>query len=254
MVRISLISAIVVAVLAGAAEAQPTCDPALVGESKNPLSYRMRGDRCEGIYAQEVSAISLDVRSLVGPLGSFDPARNAELALEWAAPPGATTPVRLRAFSLKERQYFRMDTAVPASRGSYLWPTEVVARVGLKKEEIGLVAWASLPGPGGSAREVYLPVRAGRAAAGEPGYEVTIVPSARLREVRISLSRIDGNGDSTDLRRDEELGFGYYPSGQPMTFSTRKLGPAGFYRLEISAIPFSGRPVTEKIEIYHAGD
>ena len=94
-------------------------------------------------------------------MSGFEPA----VVLKWKAPPASVRPVRVRAFSLKDREYFRMDTAVPAKYGGYRWPTEIVASVGLKREEIGLVAWTTLPGPGGSAREVYLPLHAGRAAA-----------------------------------------------------------------------------------------
>ncbi|HSG39216.1 MAG TPA: hypothetical protein VLE27_06230 [Thermoanaerobaculia bacterium] len=241
------------AVLAVPAGGGSHCDPALVSESKNPMSYRLRGNRCEGIYAQEVSSVSLDIRSLVKTPGLFDPSREPAVVLKWKAPPASVRPVRVRAFSLKDREYFRMDTAVPANYGGYRWPTEIVASVGLKREEIGLVAWTTLPGPGGSAREVYLPLHAGRAAAAKPGYQVAIVPSARLKEVRITLSRLDDRGSVAEvLRRDEELGFGFYPSGKPIEFPTGKLGETGFYRLEIAVKPVSGPPVKEDVELYHA--
>lgn len=240
---------------AGAAGAESLCDPNLPQDSKSPMAYHMRGDRCEGIYAQQVSSISIEVRSLVAGFGAFDPARNQELELAWTAPPGSKRDVRLRAFSFKPRTYYRMDTKVPSGRGTYLWPTDVLTSAELGKDDLGLIAWIDLPGPGGASRPVFLPLRAGAGAAqGKDGYEVTLIPSVKLSEVRVTVSRLDDKGNAVATVQDRELGFGYYPSAQPTVFSTGKLGPAGFYRLVITAIPKSGLSVEQDVELYHAGD
>jgi hypothetical protein len=237
---------------AAAAGAESLCDPNLPQDSDSPVSYRMRGDRCEGLYAQQVSAISIEVRSLVAGFGSFDPAKDAELVLAWTAPPGGTRDVRLRAFSFKPRTYYRMDAKVPAARGAYRWPTDVLDSVKLGRDELGLLAWTDLPG----SRTVYLPLRVGAGVARpKDGYEASLIPSVRLSEVRLTVSRLDAQGNATaTLRKDEELGYGYYPAGEPTVFSTGKLGPAGFYRLTVTAVPQSGLSVVQDIELYHPGD
>lgn len=240
---------------AGTAGAADLCDPNLPQDSKSPAAYHMRGDRCEGIYAQQVSAISVEVRSLVAGFEPFDPAKDGELALAWTAPPGSTQNVRLRAFSFKPRTYYRMDTAVPSVRGVYHWPSDVLASEKLGRDDLGLVAWIELPGPGGSTRPVFLPLRAGAGAAkGKDGYEVSLVPSVKLSEVRVTVSRLDDKGNAVAVVQDKELGFGYYPPALPTVFPTGKLGPAGFYRLVITAISKSGVPVEQDVELYHAGD
>lgn len=239
----------------GLMSAESLCDPNLPQDSKSPVAYHMRGDRCEGIYAQQVSSISIEVRSLVAGFGAFDPAKDEELVLAWTAPPGSARDVRLRAFSFKPRLYYRMDTAVPATRGAYHWPTDVLASEKLGKDDLGLIAWIDLPGPGGASRPVFLPLRAGAGAAqGKDGYEVTLIPSVKLSEVRVTVSRLDEKGNVVATVQDRELGFGYYPQALPTVFPTGKLGPAGFYRLVITAIPKSGLSVEQDIEIYHAGD
>lgn len=239
------------------AGAESFCDPNLEGDSKSPLTYKLRDDRCEGFYAQQVSSISLEVRSLVAGF-DFDSARDAELALAWTAPPGVPGNVRIRAFSFKPLTYYRMDTAVPAARGTYRWPANILASQKLGRTDLGLVARINVSGPGGAAREVLLPLHAGRGAAAkkpDSGYEVTIIPSARLNEVRLTVSRVDAQGNPlATLRQDEELGYGYYPSNKPTVFPTGKLGQAGFYRLTIKAIPKSGLSTEEEIELYHPGD
>jgi hypothetical protein len=243
--------------LAGRGHAANLCDPSLKEETNSPVSYHMRGERCEGFYAQQVSSISLEIRSLVASFGAFDPARDEALTLAWTAPPGTTGTVRLRAFSFKPDNHYRMDTAVPAGRGSYRWPTDVLGPAGLHSQDLGVIAWIDLPGKGGAPRTVYLPLRVstGAAAKAAAGYEVTLLPSARLSEVRLTVSRLNEQGQTAAvLRRNEELGYGYYPSNTPTAFSTNKLGPAGFYRVEVTAVPKSGLSVEQDLELYHPGE
>lgn len=230
------------------------CDPGLPADTKSPLSYQMRGDRCEGLFAQQVSSVSVEIRSLVANLGPFDPAKDKELQLSWAPPPGATGTVRLRVFSFKTGTYYRMDTAVAADKGVYHWPSDVLASLGLHSQDLGLIAWMDLPGPGGTPRTVHLPLRVGSGGA-KKGYEASLFPSARLSEVRLTISRLDAQGQTAAvLRKDEELGYGYYPAKTPTVFSTGALGPAGFYRLAINAVPKSGLSVEQDIDLYHSGD
>lgn len=260
MSRSALIALFLLTALAslpGLAGAGSFCDPSLVGKSDSPAAYRERAGRCEGTYAQQVGTVSLDVRSLVESFGSFDPNRDTELVLAWTAPPGAGRNVRLRAFSFKAKHYYRMDTAVPAAQGSFRWPTDVLAAEQLGGEEIGVVAWTELPGPGGTTREVYLPLRVkARSAGAKDGHRLHFVPSARLREVRVSVSRLDSPGGKVvaTLWQDHELGYGYYPSNKPVDFSIGNLGDAGFYRVEVTAVPASGSPVKQDLELYHPGD
>lgn len=246
-----------VALLSVSAAAETLCDRGLKQEVKSPLSYQMRGDRCEGIYAQQVSSISLEVRSLVAGF-DFDAARDAELALAWTAPPGVAGNVRLRVFSFKPLTYYRMDTAVPAARGTYRWPTDILAAEKLGQADLGLIAWIDIPGPKGTTREVHLPLHAGPGTAAKKagaGYEISLVPSVRLNEVRLTVTRLDSQGaEGATLRLDEELGYGYYPSNTPTVFSTGTLGSAGFYRVKITAVPKSGLSTEQEIDLYHPGD
>lgn len=232
------------------------CDPSLAGSVQSPLRYQERQGRCEGIYAQEVGAVTLDVRSLIRSFGPFDPQKDTELELAWSAPPGTDKTVRLRAFSFRPRHYYRMDTAVPAVRGAWRWPTDLLASEKLDQGDLGVVAWIELPGPGDIPRQVYLPLQVKAHSGGSPdGYKVALVPSKRLKEVRITVSRLDARGNVVAvLRRDEELSDGYYPSNEPFTFSIGNLGEAGFYRLEVSAKDVSGYLVEQDLELYHSGN
>jgi hypothetical protein len=240
--------------LSGSAGAESFCDPNLPVGGKSPKDYKMRGDRCEGTYFQQVAAISLEVRSLVKGFGPFNPEQDSAVVLAWTPPPNGQRPVYLRAYSFKPRTYFRMDTKVPPVSSSYRWPTDVLASENLGWDDLGVLAWTEIPGSAGS-REVYLPLRVGAGSAAGQGYEVSLFPSDALKEVRITVTRLDAKGNvEAVLRKNEELGYGYYPAYQPTVFSTGKLGPAGFYRLSITAVPKSGSPAQQDLELFHSGD
>ncbi|HEY2293843.1 MAG TPA: hypothetical protein VGM86_24325 [Thermoanaerobaculia bacterium] len=250
--------AIVLLVLLGCpsrpARAESFCDPALAENTNGALTYKMREDRCEGIFAQQVSSPHLEIRSLVGTLQPFDPEKDREVVLAWTAPPGSNRYVQLRAFSFKQLVYYRMDTKVASGHSTYLWPTDVLDSVGLGQADLGLLAWTELTEPGGTKREVYLPLRIGTGSPkAEAGYTVAFVPSTKLSEVRVKVSRLAGQGDPTVLR-DEKLVEEYYPNGEPTTFPTGKLGPVGFYRVTITALTKSGSSIVQDFDLYHPGD
>jgi hypothetical protein len=238
----------------GPASSESFCDPGL--ESKpGATTYRMRGDRCEGIFAQQVSSPHIEIRSLVSVFDPFDPAKDSELVLAWKTPPGDPNSVQLRAFSFKAATYYRMDTKVASPGGTYHWPADLLGSLGLGREDLGLLAWTELPGPDGAKRKVYLPLRVGTGSPkGEAGYTVKFLPSTRLSEVSVKVSRLDGQGKASAVVRDDKLIDEYFPTGEPTAFSTGKLGPAGFYRVTITAIPKTRLSIIQDFDLYHPGD
>ena len=59
------------------------------------------------------------------------------IRLGWSAPPASA--VALRAVSLRPDMYYRMDSSRPAGSASFDWPSDVVTRLKLKSDELGLV-------------------------------------------------------------------------------------------------------------------
>lgn len=243
---------------AGQLEMPAYCDAELLKDApKSSTSYRVRGDRCEGIYAQQVSTVSVDLRSFVRGFGKFNPETQASLELSWKPPSGIVQNARLRAFSLKSRTYYRMDTAQPAADGSYRWPTEILAVAQLAGGDLGALAWIEMPGPGGKPREVYLPLRAGTEQTLD-GYEITLVPSKKLKKVLLTVTEIDKDGNKvrdTGIA-DKDVGgeFAFYPSNEPTVLETGKIGAPGYYRLHIKAIAQAGDAVVKEIDFYHPGN
>lgn len=234
------------------------CDAELLlRASRSPASYQVREDRCEGIYAQQVSTVSLGLRSFVKGFGKFNPETQETLRLTWKAPDGIVQDARLRAFSIKPRIYYRMDTAQPAVKGSYVWPTNILAGEKLGDADLGILAWIEMPGTDGQEREVYLPLQAGGGQSLD-GYAVTFVPSKKLKKVLLTVTQIDEKGkklkDTGVTNKDVGGEFPHFPKDEPRVLNTGKIGPPGYYRLEIKATAAAGDAVTKEIDFYHHGD
>lgn len=233
--------------------AESSCDHELLERakgSKSAMAYRERGGRCEGFYAQQVGTVTLEVRSLTWGSIEVDPSSVPAIALGWTPPPRAKGGLRLRAFSFRPRTYYRMDASFPLVQRSFSWPTEILEEAA-DAGELGLVAWMDTPPPGAGGR-VYLPVRLGVGREGKA--TASVVPSERLRELRVSVARLDiDSGKEQVLRDDQELDYGYYPSGQPVEFELGDLKP-GFYRVKAKALAADGKgsPVIEDFVVYIA--
>src|SRR4051812_23611806 len=87
------------------------CDPGLKQDSSS-LGYKPRGgNRCEGYYIQPVAGGRLEIESFTRGSG-VNLIDQTELTLKW--PSLGKEPVQIRAYSLKAKEYYRMDTTRPS--------------------------------------------------------------------------------------------------------------------------------------------
>lgn len=240
------------------AQAQATnvtnpCDPRLMPQAADPLAYGRRGERCEGLYLNEVAGTGgLSIVAFTSVSRPFAIKAGEPIRLEWSAPPASA--VALRAVSLRPDMYYRMDSSRPAGSTSFDWPSDVVTRLKLKSDELGLVAWTPSKLADRS-EDVYIPLRvAGPPLATDaPGeYVVVVVPGAPLRELFVSLSAVDESGKSlTELLSDAPLKHGPYPAEYPIPVRLPKLTTAGLYRLELNAVLKQGAPSPRTLYFRH---
>jgi hypothetical protein len=234
--------------------AQSPCDPALSQASTDRNGYRQRGDRCEGIYIQEVSSPALRVVSFTDSVENFKPESGKNLRVEWSLP-SATVPVHLRASALRSHLYYRFDTARPAGSASYDWSPSVLQALELTKRELGVLAWYTQP-VGNTKRDVYLPVRIGQqgAPARAQRYRLVLVPGTELTEVFVTLSSVKPDGrPGTFVLRDQPLKRGFYPADRGISVPIIGLQAPGLYYLEISATLRAGGSSTDRLWFYHTG-
>lgn len=228
------------------------CDPTLHQREQDPEGYRLRGDRCEGIYLQAVSGSSLLVASFTSFFEAFNPGSLDKLSIEWSSP--AKTPVRLRAYALREKLYYQMDTTVAPDKAAYSWPGEVLNTLHLSRLDIGVVGFIDYH-LGAENRTVYLPLRIhDKARQPAHGYELVLVPGSQLKEVFVSLARVGTDGRPGNfLISDRPLRRGYYPAERGTPVEIPNPGSPGIYFLEIGATTMNGEPLTQQIWFYHDG-
>lgn len=229
-----------------AAQADSHCDPSLPVSIANPLGYRLRGDRCEGVFVQEVSATQLAVVSFGRLALEVSPDVDDALTLEWGP---ASGEVRLRAYALKPRTYYRMDAHRPAGSRSYRWPTDVVAALDLAAEDIGVVALTTAV-VGSRMRDVHMPVLAGRPAGQPNTYDLLLMPGAELREVFVAVSAVGADG-APEPTRPMPLNYGYYPAGRSIRVPVGPLAAPGIYFVEIGATLRAGGAVSHELWFVH---
>jgi hypothetical protein len=191
---------------------QRHCDESLTQLTNHPLGYRDRGDRCEGIYIGKIASTTLLVASLTESFEEYKTASDKPLDIDWDKPPGnGNENVRVRAQGLIRHLYYRMDTAQPSGRGSYRWPTDILASLNIVKDDLGIVALTRYS-VGQRERDVYLPLRIKQAGqAGQAGqatrtgsYNLVLLPGVELDEVFISLASIGADGRPKSSSRMEK--------------------------------------------------
>jgi len=229
------------------------CDPNLKQLGQNPNGYKLRGDRCEGIYVQPVSSsTALLVASFTEFYEDFDPRALGNLSIEWSSP--AEAPVRIRAYALREKLYYQMDTIVDTGKTAYAWPGEILNALHLSKWDVGVVGFIEYR-LGGENRTVYVPLRIRhRNQKPTAGYQLVLVPGSELKEVFISLAQVGADGKPYSfLISDRPLSRGYYPAERGISVDIPALKTPGVYYLEVGATTRYGGPITQRIWFYHAG-
>ena len=230
------------------------CDSLVATRASDPLRYRQRGDRCEGVYGKNVSGSStLRVVSLVESLEAFDDSSSLPLRVEWTPPPGDS--VTVRASAIRAGLYYRMETAHPIAESRYLWPSDVRAPLRISSADIGVTGVVA-KSIGGTRREVLVPLRISqrKAPARSASYRLTLWPTVGLSEVYVTVAATGADGAPTHyLQRDEKLGYGYYPAERPIVVRLPALAQRGVYLVRIAATREGGGGATRDILLYHAG-
>jgi hypothetical protein len=235
-----------------AAVPKSPCDVALDQPAGNPYGYRLRGERCEGVYIQEVSSTTLLVASLTESFEDYDLASGKALLIEWPQVPGHGD-VRLRTQGLRRRLFYRMDAVRPSGSTSFTWPAEILTALEISRKDIGIVGSTRLP-VGQTERDVYVPLQIGqqRDLSRSGSYRLVLLPGVELTELFISLAALGSDGrQHTSMKDEEALGYGYYPAERPIEVPIADLKTPGIYHLEIGARLRAGGAFTVELWLYH---
>lgn len=240
--------------LAGASAAfgSSPCDPSLVQPATNPYGYHLRGDRCEGIYVQQVGGEPLAVVSWTRSFADYDLKSNRPLKMRWETASGAA-PVRLRAQGLRRRLYYRMDAVQSPGSDLFTWPLDIVSTLGISRHDAGIVGLTEADIEG-RRREIYLPLRVSQDNKPIPdtSYSLTLLPGIEMKELFLTLTGPSG-GRPAKIKDGEAVGYGYYPAERPIEIAISGLRGRGFYHLEIGATLQTGGASAIDFWFYHPG-
>lgn len=219
------------------AEVIARCDPGLVGRESGPRAYKLRDNRCEGIYAQPVNADLLMLRSLTLDRIAFDASTHDVVELTWTDPvahaDGSAGRVALRAVSLTPDLRYRMDTEV-AGETVFTWPLDMVGDLNVLPKDVGLLAWMDDAGT-----RIYLPVRMSAAAAAAPQTLTAIlIANRRVETLFVELlpgARVGVDPSVAPIWSETTEAFALFAQ-QPFDINVPVGGlSAGVYRLVVAA-------------------
>ncbi|QUS59155.1 hypothetical protein [Pseudovibrio brasiliensis] len=174
--------------------------------SENELSYRQRGDRCEGLFAQKVSATGLRIAAFHKHPASYD---ENSLAINISS--GDSRAIKaLTVTSLRPKQFYRMDTVYHGS--NYSLSLDVVRHpdVNVKPTDFAAVICKENC-------DAATPTLIPASFVDENPFNpyVALVANLELYELRISIK----DGDTGGVLFDKEmLGSRTWPAARPATF------------------------------------
>src|SRR5258706_751900 len=157
---------------------QLACDPALLERAQGPHGYKKRGDRCEGIYAQDVGGDPLILASLTESFEDYTPSEDGDPPLTIECTPLDVGPVTLRAQGMKRELYYQMDAGPPSVPTRYEWPSDVLAARHIPRRDLGVLGWTRRAIGGDRGGGLFSPPNGPSAGAGpQPARRVAGLPS-----------------------------------------------------------------------------
>lgn len=230
-------TAVASAVRAQTPPGRSPCDEALLRLAAPVNGYQPRGDRCEGLYARQVSGTTLFLASFTRSFENYDLQSPDPLVLSWPATPDSA--IQIRAETVGPNRYYRMDTRRLPGDTIWRWPSRVLTAERISRKELGILGWRRMVLKG-RARPVYMPLEVNQrnlSAVCGP-YEIVLSPGARLSEVTLTLAKADADGNPERyIKQDEPLQRGFYPAGSPILVTLKRgdLLEPGLYYLKVTA-------------------
>lgn len=172
---------------------RPPCDN--LSPQEGVLGYQVRGDRCEGMFVQDIRS-NLRLKSLMAPSGATSsPGENMLSAVLPSSAPKMQYHLRIN--SLDPRVHYQLDTLIPDG-GVFRWPVgDVVGRVPLDASELVPLSWTT------SEPVFYVPVSFPSAAPFAPGIEpktaIVIIESTVPIQQYVARLKSEVTGVRTDL-------------------------------------------------------
>jgi hypothetical protein len=234
------------------AQARVQCDTALVRRAVGKQGYARYGDRCEGVFKENVGAsATIWIASFTQSFDTIDTRKLPYLSVAW---PVVDREVRISARSVRRSLYYAMDTWRPPGDSAWRWPTTILSGQSIKRDDIGVLASASWKFRDTSAT-VYLPLTirtSPRAADTSVVYSLVLYPTQPLDSVFVTLARVGADGRAQSfVKRDEPVRQPLFFAQRPLIVSIPDPGQNGIYSAVISARYAGGKILTIDPILFH---
>jgi hypothetical protein len=214
------------------------CDPRLPLNSSRPTGYQPRGDRCEGQYAQAISASTLFVVAFQSSSIAMQPMD--KVVVSWAK---SDSTVHLRVKSSHPEAFYQMDTQRAAGDEHFAWSMEIIKALGVNPGDL-LALVSSTISIGEAEHLVYRPLTFGpKHAVG--AYALFVTPGIDFDEVFYSVKRVarEHPMNASVVTPRTPLNRGFYPKTYPIKIPLPELVDPGLYYIELTG----ERPNAEEI-------
>jgi len=235
--------------------AQDRCDPSLPVVPNNSLSYHDLGDRCEGIYIQQLGSTTLQLVSFTKSFEAYNLSSGKPLQIKWDKSP-SNSITRLRARGTKRKLYYRMDTYCSPEKNSFNWPVNILSTLNVLKNDIGVVGITKYV-IGGKERDIYLPLSISQQKEIKKNrdFKLVLLPGVELSEIYISIRQIKQDGKpGLVIKNGVKLGYGYYPADRTINIPIMGLKEKGIYYLEAGATLRNGGSSSIEIWFYNPAE
>ena len=207
------------------AESEPPCDRA-IRPVQSEAGYKLRTNRCEGLYVSSISAPGLELVSLLRGKIRYDLQRQAQLVVQAPSSPSiGSGQIHIRGVALPLKTYYRMAAVLDKS-GRMNWPVgDVLLPLGLHQGSIGAFGWLET-----DRGDLLVPLRVtseGSASTHEP-IEIGVRTTTSLGQLRW---RIRDDSPSAKPNSWEPL-KGDFTAGKTITISLPE-GPVGVLIVEV---------------------
>lgn len=160
-------------------------------DTRDPVAYQPRGNRCEGTYGKPMAA-TINLRIVGFHLGypDFDSRKDGAARIT-VRPYQAAQRILVRVVSTRPKAYFQMDTSALSDDGRFIWPLDVVRQLREPLRPLEMAAWACVANCQGN-RATLLPVHLSASAADEKpqtALTVLVMAGVELSSLKATLRR-----------------------------------------------------------------
>ncbi|BBO75790.1 hypothetical protein DSCW_32070 [Desulfosarcina widdelii] len=169
------------------AASDTNCVRSLISPGENPLRYKERGGRCEGLYEKPKKG-SLYLVSFCQPADSTLHERPESLPLKWSNQ--NSDPVHLSGYVLNYpySDSYQMDKIMDKNPGKYNWPLGFIYALNIEAKEIGIVCRTILA-KGNTEKEIYYPIKISSTVPNT--YKLVFKSDYYLYDITYSLASVD---------------------------------------------------------------